>query len=475
MTTRRDVLRVAGTASLAALVGASAASPARSAAVDSSPRTVPLAQLRSATHFVDSVATNAHWGYYDTNYHIAYDRVKDLLARSGIRHVRSWSTERAADLRGRGLLSTALIDSDMNGRGDPAQMLESIKPLVLAGHVVAVEGPNEPDLFWKDGNRSYKGLRFPAGPKLWQEDLYRAVKADPATARLKVIGMSFGGTYWGGGHPYRWGELASSCDWGNFHPYPSGNPYTDQYPYAGIQQYYADSTFPSAALDLHPLNFDTYRPPFASKQMVATETGYSTWKWGQSERTQGRYMPRLYAENFRLGIARTYGYEFIDLFNEPAGEERDRHFGLLRNDLSPKPAYRAVASMMAAVRGDLSGVDVTRNLRGELRITPPAGYDAIYLHHLALQRRDGTVVVVLWHEVSSEDQVGLDLTPKQPTRELSHPAMLVTLTLERPVPGMTATSIDDDGNLQTRALATSGASSTVLVGDRLSFITIPPT
>jgi len=473
MTTRRDLLRAAGAVSLTALAGAASVTPARALDVDSSPRTVPVSPLRSAYSFVDSVATNAHWGYFDTQYNLAYPKVRDLLVASGIRHVRSLSTERAEELRQLGISSAVLVDSDMEGRGDPVQILQRLKPFVSSGAVVAAEGPNEPDLFWKQHGRTWKGQLFPEGPRLWQQDLWQTVRADPVLDKLKVIGMSFGETYWGGGHPYGPGSLADTCDWGNFHPYPSGNPYTDQYHYGGIQQYYADSTFPSAALDVHPLTFNTYRPPFNDKPMAATETGYSTWKWGQSEKTQGKYMPRMYAENFRLGIVRTYGYEFLDIFDEPAGEDRARHFGLVRNDLSPKPAYNAVRSMLKAVRAGRRDHAATRDFRAELTVVPAAGYDGVYLHHLALQREDGSVALVVWHEVSSEDQVGLDLTPKRPTRELSHPAVVVSLDLGRKVSGVTAQYIDDSGNLRPKALATSGTAVNFLVGDRLTIVDVP--
>lgn len=472
MLTRRDALKTlglaAGTAGVAGTSAVATAGPAAAAAAS------PMRAVLPAAAFLDSIAVNTHFGYFDTPYHQGYDRVRRLLVATGVKHVRDYSTFRTADLARDGVATTVLVDSDMNGRGDPVQMVRALTPLVRSGAVGTVEGTNEADLFWTGGKRSYKGRAFPEGAVLWQRDLYRAVKDDPALRGLTVIGPSLGRTYWGGGNPYRAGELADSADWGNFHPYPAGNPYTNQYPYGGIKKYYADSDFPSGALDVHPITMNTYCPPFGHLPMAATETGYSTWRWGQSERTQGLYTPRMFAENFRLGVPRTYAYELLDTFGDPAGGRRDAHFGWLRHDLSPKPVYRAVQATVAAVRGaGLQGAGTVRALEARISVQAPPGYDPAATHHLALGRPDGSVVVLVWHEVSSNDTTGLQMNPRRPLRELGHPAVKVSLDLGQDVSGVTTTYLADDGSARRYSHARAGTTLTFNVTDRLTFVEIP--
>ena len=72
--------------------------------------------------------------------------------------------------------------------------------------------------------------------------------------------------------------------------------------------------------------------------MVATETGYYTGssQYSISELAQAKYIPRVFAEYFRHSIAKTFIYEFLD---EGADGEMEDSFGLVRADLTQKPAY----------------------------------------------------------------------------------------------------------------------------------------
>lgn len=443
MVSRRTALKLGGVLSLGVAVTACSA--------DESPRLDGVARVlvdgvieAQPWHaFLDSVGVAAHWSFLDTPYARTAE-VADLIADCGIRHVRSEASADAARLLAeRGLSSTFLVDVDVRRPRDVANQLEVIRPLVDEGGVVAVEGPNEPDLFWVEGDLSYQGLPFPNGVLAWQEELFGTVRSDPQLRDLTVIGPSFGQTYWGGGHPFEPGSLADVVDVGNFHPYPSGNPYAPQQTYAGIAEYYRHSDFPSVALDRHPINLDTYRPPFGDKPMMVTETGYSTWRLGQSEAVQARYLPRLYLENYRLGIVRTYMYEFVDEFPDPTGQDREWHFGMLRHDLSAKPSYHAVRDLLRAVRGDDGAVAV--RIPVKLTAVPAAGYDATALHHVALARSAGKAAVLLWHEVSANDLSPLERTPPEPLRTVDQPPVGVRLELPAGARLERALVLQDDG------------------------------
>jgi hypothetical protein len=437
---------------------------------------LPTQPTKSAASFTDSVGVNVHWSYDDTPYGYAYPQVKDLLVKSGLRHVRG-DTRRASDLYKQGIKTTVLIDSDMQGRGDPVTKVRALAPLAIEGSVVAVEGPNESDLFWVNGARTYKGLPFPDGLVAWQKDLYETAKSDPRTAGLTVLGPTFGKTYWANDHPFAPNTFASMVDWGNFHPYPGSNPFVYPARYAGIDKYYWNSDFPSIALDKHPINFTAYRPPFGDKPMAASETGYSTYNLGQSEAVQGKYMPRLFLENYRLGIKRTYSYEFIDSFKDPAGTDREAHFGLVRNDLTPKPAYFAMQSLMSAISDAAQPIDPSKlsGLQYAMDVQAPAGYDPSYLHHLAFEKSDGSVVIAMWHEVSGNDISGThaNVATKSPRKEVSHPPMTVRLDLASRAEGVTMRTIGDNGRLAAATATRAGSVYTVSVPDRVTLVTVP--
>ena len=259
---------------------------------------------RTTESFVDSIGVCTHWSYGDTPYGFEYAKVKKALVDSGIRHIRDGFHGHIDELARLGIQSTVVAEPDA---GSPTQLRDKIKAVNQKVQAVdAVEGPNEPDLFWVKNKKTYQGKGFPEGVLLFQKDLYTTLKSDPATKNVTVIGPALGKTYDPGGgspSPFTSGLLTDSVDWGNFHPYPGGNPFSVPFSYGTLSKYYWSGTFPSANLDEFPYALNTYRPAFAPKPMCATETGYSTYYDGQSEFVHAKYMPRLFAEYFRLGIS----------------------------------------------------------------------------------------------------------------------------------------------------------------------------
>ncbi|MGQ9733202.1 MAG: hypothetical protein ACUVX8_18245, partial [Candidatus Zipacnadales bacterium] len=70
---------------------------------------------------------------------------------------------------------------------------------------------------------------------------------------------------------------------------------------------------------------------------------------GVPEDTQALYLPRAFLLCLGEGLENVLWYEFRDGGNNPAYNE-DR-FGIIRNDLSPKPAYRAYQALTHALGG----------------------------------------------------------------------------------------------------------------------------
>lgn len=430
---RRQFLQSMGVAGLGATILPSTqilASPAK------------VYAAKRARDFLDSIGVATHWRYSDTPYGFDYERVRDRLIESGIRHVRDGFSNRIQDLGEKGIKSTIIADLANNSHGD----IEDIKNICdrikreneNGLFIDAVEGPNEVDIFWDMFKKTYKGDGHEQGQEgiikgavQFQKDLYTTLKSDTATEPLTVLGLALGRTYDPGGgfpNPIPKGELTDFVDWGNFHPYPGGgNPFSAPSAYAGIQKYYWQSNFPSINLDEYPYAFHTYQPPYAPKPMASTETGWSTYKNGISERTHGKYIPRLYAEYFRLGIQRAYIYEFIDEFKDDNKTNREANFGLLRRDTSAKPGFTAIKNLISLLQDD--GPDFEPGeLDYEFRRFTIEGYGRKqYVHQLVLQKSDGDFYILLWHEISAED------ISKNPNKQLEHPDMPVELEFNQPV------------------------------------------
>jgi hypothetical protein len=441
---------------------------------------------RRARDFTDSVGVATHWGYPDTPYGARYAELKQLLVASGIRHVRDGLHDHLHDLAGAGIDATVVVDP--NDGSTMADLVGAVRDFNAAGRaIVAVEGTNEADLFWpKYHANGYLGQTFPAGAVQFQKDLFTTVKSDPLTRDLIVLGIALGTTLTPD-HPNNplgdAGELAAFVDWGNFHPYPSGNAFNFPRPYDTIDKYYWTSAFPSLPVegwgtDVKPW-IVYYEKPYAPKPMGATETGYSTTAGGIPERVVGKYLPRLYLEFFRKGIVRTFVYEFVDEWAQPAN--REANFGMVRSDLTPKPSYTAVKNLLH-VLADTDAVFDPGTLDFELTVSPvtvkastvrtgAADADVVYdrteyVRHLVLAKSNGARYLVLWHDIADEDSAGGTLV------ELTPPAMPATLTLQETFETVNVLEIDDAGELRTRIV--SGTPIALGVPDRALIVEMLP-
>ena len=132
------------------------------------------------------------------------------------------------------------------------------------------------------------------------------------------------------------------------------------------------------------------------KPVWATEAGFQTAvrsRDGQppvSEKAGAVYLLRTFLEHFISGVRRTYAYELLDESAEPALRKSEQHFGLLRHDFSPKPAYTALRNLLALMGPDQARSGRLRNVRLGL----PGRASGV--RRLVLQRADGTVLVALW-------------------------------------------------------------------------------
>ena len=461
--------------------------------VDAAP-VITTETAKSADAFVNSICVNTHWGFADTPYGSQYNAVKQKLVELGIRHVRDSGSSadviaKMKELARLGIKTNYIINpkdgvapnSSYWVNAPSYKINDFVKNKVGTNVIDAVEILNEIDIFynlnggyyWHPGDKQ-KLNNEPNSPFYWlsyarsvTKDTWTALKSDRATAKVKVIGPSLGITYdYSKKSPL--GDLSRYVDWGNFHPYPNGgNPFSVPFSYNTIEKYYWQGNFPSVNLDEHPYAFDIYKPPFGSKPMVATETGYNTGKASKSisERMHGKYMPRLFLEYFRKGVLRTCSYDFVNDWNDPNNPEAN--YGLLRNDLSPKPAYTALKNLIRVLK-DPGSSFTPGKLNYGLNVNPPTGYDRTqYVHHLLLQKRDGTFYLVLWHEISNGD------ITSTPAREIAPPAMPIKLTLKTPIARARVYSWDDMGNLSSKLVPASSPIS-LIVPDKVMLVQLMP-
>jgi len=391
-------------------------------------------QAVSADSLVDSIGVNTHFGWtgvYTNNYSTA----KSLLVGLGVRHHRDGFNSHNADLAASGIKTLVVADCPPGTNQTSSYFTSTLIPQIKAvgaGSVVeSLEGPNESNYYWSLLNETYYGLGWPTGPLWWLGDLDVALKADPATASLPLYSM----TLWSGSQ-YAPGQLAPYADYGNFHPYPNQGNATcwafdyDGIPHTATSSYIQCGQQPSNNIDEFNVAFDEQSPQTGTKPMVATETGYTTGTgWHSvSQVAFAKYIPRLVTEYFRRGIRRTYLYEFLDQGADQADPEQN--FGLVYNSLTPKPAYTALKSLIGLLAEP--GASFTPGSAAySVSVSDPGYfYRTWYVHHMLLQKSNGTFYLLIYHEVADSatcDAGGANIATT--ARDLHPPAMPTSISL----------------------------------------------
>jgi hypothetical protein len=323
-------------------------------------------QAAAASAFIDSVGVVTHFAYYDTPYAKRFGDVAKRLIELGIRHVRDTVVvgqtlvcERERTLAAHGIRFEYVTQPAM-----PSAYFSTWAACVGPA-IEAFEGPNEYD------------ISHPATDDAWvqtlrtfQATLYDAVKSNASTRALRVIGPSLTSA----GAFRAVGDLSAYLDAGNMHDYfGAREPETRGWGAGG----YGSIAYNLAAA----------RAVSGTKPIFATESGYGTRdaRGDVTEDVQAAYVPRLFLDHFAAGVPRTDEYELLD-----EGPEPYSHFGLLRSDLTPKPAYTALQSLLQVLDdSDATRLDVLRySLDG----------DSTGLRHELFEKHDGTFYLALWVE-----------------------------------------------------------------------------
>ncbi len=388
----------------------------------------------SADAFVDTIGVNTHLSNPGSIYFKQYAKFKEMLIESGIRHIRDG---------GAGTFSQQYYDrlNELGRAGIHADF--TFKPYQTADYLTAFalrlrdsleafEAPNEPNIT-KDPDWAAKAQAF-------QQLLYTTVKGNPATQNMPVIGPSVIGK----AADNVMGDLSAYFDYGNLHNYFGGRPPgTSGWGPDGYGSIEYNKRIGSAVN--------------ANKPVMTTETGYCTVdaNLGVPENIGGRYEPRIFLEQFNHEIVRTYQYVFLD----EGWSAYYANCGLLHADLTPKPAYTAVKSLIGLLAdpgGTFTPAPLTYTLSG-------GGPD---VHHVLLEKRNGTYYLAVWREVSSFDAI-----KRQPTHVSPQ---TVTVTLPSAPAQATVYVFDDDGKIASVPVASRASSISIAASDRVTFLMFRP-
>ena len=313
------------------------------------------------------------------------------------------------------------------GNGNNAQAIEALLPNYPS--VDAIEGPNEFDQ---------------AGDASWVSDLraYLPVAQQVGQATgLPVYGPSLTQI---DSYP-ELGDVSSMEDFGNIHAYWGGrNPETGGWGPPDSQVNY----YGSMPYDLDEANTDS-----PGKPVVMTETGYVVNNTPSqnviTESLEAIYEPRLLLHAWNMGFKRTYIYELMDDPSSTPG------FGLMRTDLTPRPAYTAIASLMGLV-ADQPGTFSPQILHYWL---DGANGD---VETTVLQKQDGSFWLALWEPDCIWDVNALKATPVAP--------QTVTLSVANGQQIQNVWSFDDTGN--TSEVSPNAASAKVTIRSTVTLVEI---
>jgi len=377
--------------------------------VSSSPG-AEVSRPMDARAFVDTIGVNVHLWYVGTSYG-NYVMVKRRLRELGIRHVRDGLDpgrtqtffERVNGLGARGIKST-LIACRVEPVGRRWTTYVKDAKRKLRRSLDALEGVNEPDLV------AAGRADWPASARTCQREIYRQARgrAFGAPLRVPVLGPSVQA-------PERQlGDISDRAVAAAIHSYPGGRRPSgpDGHP------------FRSQMADVRKHQFRGARVP-----VHATETGYhdamntTNVHPPLSQRGASIYMPRLFLEYARAGVARTFAYELVDEQPDPGLTDVELNYGLFESDWSYKPSAVALRNTIALLNSPRRGP--RRPLRYSLSNTGDADGPGPQgrVKDMLLQKADGTYWLALWQDSRAWDE--------NARADIANPTTPVRVTLKR--------------------------------------------
>ena len=156
---------------------------------------------------------------------------------------------------------------------------------------------------------------------------------------------------------------------------------------------------------------------------------------------------------FKNGFQETFFYQLLDEPSSPPG------FGLLRSDMSQKPAFTALSNLLKLL-SDQGGTFTPGSLPYSI-----AGADS-NVDHLLLQKSDGTYWLILWLEEPSWDPVIAAPIAVNPEN--------IGINLANGFAATTDYQFDSNGNITSFNQPMNGSSTSLTVTDQISVVKIVP-
>ncbi len=197
-------------------------------------------------------------------------------------------------------------------------------------------------------------------------------------------------------------NIGDKMDYGNVHSYPGGKtPETTLKPDDGLDGFVVpESELNPRVTDNIGNKLQYYSTRISgTKRIVVTEEGYHDYAQQPrgltpytDPRAVGIYMPRVFLENFRIGVLKTYIYQMFD--ETIHSKEYEKHFGLFGTglDTDPKPAATAVHDMNQVLAD--TGRTATSFTPGRLKYTIPNQPADVKV--VLLQKSSGKFYLVVW-------------------------------------------------------------------------------
>lgn len=386
------------------------------------PPPVTSSAIAPADSFMRSVGVGTHFSYWDlTPYSQGANQAHTVsMAKAlGVTFIRdgdnngdgNWNNVYYGALKAivAGGLKVVLVTQPQNANDyTTSRALDTAVTRLGAAGILAFEGPNEVD----NNSGGWGGIpAYGGNVHTFQCAMYAKAHALGVQMISPTVTSGTGASYLP--------DLTACSDGGTMHPYPGG-------------------VLPMSAV----ANTKAFTGTFVKgKPLWITETGYytspnatiSVYQPGVSELAAAKYITREYLDYFASGVVHSSTYELIDEHQNLADAEAN--YGLLHNDGTPKPAYKALQAMLSALADP--GPAFTP---GAFAYTISGATPTV--RALALQKRNGSVEVLLWNDVLSYDVSGKkDLSPTAVPVQVMLTTMPKSITAMYPVTAPAKVSI----------------------------------
>jgi hypothetical protein len=238
------------------------------------------------------------------------------------------------------------------------------------GSVLAIEGPNEPNIW----HVTYNGGSGLVNAAQYQRALYAAVRANANLNEIPVYNLSLGTS--DARLFQQLGDLSEAANYANGHFYL----HADRAPLLTANILWSLPQVDAPGLPL-----------------VITETGYTTDSnnhyAGINEAGQAKYTLDSLLDFYKRGVSQTFLYELFDEISVGPSDIQS-HYGLFNSDGTPKLVATAIHNLITI----LSDPDASSSFTpGSLNYTV-SNLTAPYASHLLLEKSNGTFDLVLWAE-----------------------------------------------------------------------------